>query len=376
MKLLLKTIAVTCLITGAVSADDYSPLTGEFVYTPELWTVASGGIERSSRYLHNFDLTLEWDLSKSGLEGGTLFIYGMSNNKSELTGDIVGDLQTVSNIDNGELYRLEEAWYQQEFSRGRVKLGLIDLNSEFDAIDAAGFFINSSHGIGPDFSQTGENGPSIFPSTSPAAMFEVTVSEQLRFTAGIFDAVPNDPNNPMAHKISLNEGALYVAEANYVASNDVRFALGGYLYSSEFDSLLTGVPESGNGGIYAIVAAPLSERLSGWLRAGFANSTINPLSHYIGGGLLLSKPFAGRDDDQLGFAIATAWNGDDNKQLLISQGSTPANAEYNFELSYNYFVNDKITIQPDVQYIVNVGGTKDLKNALVLGVRFQFALGF
>lgn len=139
MKLLLKIIAATSLITGAVSADDDSPFTGEFVYTPELWTVASGGIERSSRYLHNFDLTLEWDLSKSGLDGGTLFIYGLSNNKSELTGDIVGDLQTVSNIDNGEVYRLEEAWYQQEFSSGRVKLGLIDLNSEFDAIDSAGF---------------------------------------------------------------------------------------------------------------------------------------------------------------------------------------------------------------------------------------------
>lgn len=376
MRILIKTIAAASLIAGAASAQDESPFTGEFVYMPELWTVASGGIEQSSRYLHNIDLTLEWDLSKSGLDGGTIFIYGMSNNKSELTGDIVGDLQTVSNIDNGELYRLEEAWYQQEFEGGRVKLGLIDLNSEFDAIELGGFFINSSHGIGPDFSQTGENGPSIFPSTSPAVVFEYSASEQLRFTGGIFDAVPNNPDNPMAHRISFNEGALFVAEMNYMASNDMRFALGGYRYSSEFDALLTGLPKKGNGGLYAIVEAPINEILSGWLRVGFANSTVNPLNHYIGGGLLLSKPFAGREDDQLGFAVATAWNGDDNKQLLISDGSIPASAEYNFELSYNYVVNDMISIQPDVQYIVNVGGTKDLDNALVMGVRFQFAVGF
>ncbi len=362
MSTLLKAAAIISLAASSVSADDEGPFSGEFVYTPELWTV--------------LDFTLEWDLSKSGLDGGTIFVYGLSNNRSELSGDIVGDLQTVSNIDNGEVYRLYEAWYQQEFSSGRVKFGLIDLNSEFDAIEPAGFFINSSHGIGPDFSQTGENGPSIFPSTSPAAMFEVTVNEQLRFTAGVFDAVPNDPNNPMAHKISFDEGALYVAEVNYVAGNDVRFALGGYHYSSKFDALFSGLPEGGNGGVYAIVEAPLSDRLSGWLRAGFANSTVNPLSHYIGGGLLLSKPFAGREDDQLGFAIATAWNGDDIKQLLTLDGSTPASAEYNFELSYNYVVNDMISIQPDVQYIVNVGGTKDLDNALVMGVRFQFAVGF
>ncbi len=366
MKLSLNTIAAISFISGTAYAEDDSPFAGEFVYTPELWTVASGGLERSSRYLHNFDVMFEWDLSKSGLDGGTIFIYGLSNNKSELSGDIVGDLQTVSNIDNGEVYRLEEAWYQQEFSGGRVKLGLIDLNTEFDAIDTGGFFINSSHGIGPDFSQTGENGPSIFPSTSPAIMLEMTVSEQLRFRAGVFDAVPNDPNYPMKTKVSLGEGALYVAEINYVAGYDIRFALGGYRYSSKFDSLLTGVPEDGNGGIYAIVEAQLSDRLSGWVRAGFANSIVNPLSHYLGGGFLLSKPFARRDNDQLGFSIATAWNGDDMKQLLLTEGSKPANAEYNFELSYNYFVNDKITIQPDVQYIVNVGGTKDLANALVL----------
>ena len=376
MKLLVKAASVVCFCSSAAFAEDDGPITGEFVYTSELWKVASGGIATDMRYLHNFDIALEWDMSKSGLDGGTIFIYGLSNNRSELSGDIVGDLQTVSNIDNGEVYRLYEAWYQQELDSSRVKVGLIDLNSEFDAIEPAGLFINSSHGIGPDFSQTGENGPSIFPSTSPAAMFEVEFSEKLRFMGGVFDAVPNDPDNAMAHKLSLNEGALLIAEANYVADSGVRFGLGGYRYTSDFDSLLTNVPKGGNGGAYAIVEASINDRLSAWFRTGFANSTINPLSHYIGGGVVLSEPFAGREEDQLGFAIATAWNGDDYKQLLQSEGSTPANAEYNFELTYTYKINDMFAIQPDMQYIVNPGATRDLDNAFVVGVRFQFGLGF
>jgi porin len=49
-----------------------------------------------------------------------------------------------------------------------VKIGLYDLNSEFDVIEAAALFLNPSHGIGPDFAQSGRNGPSIFPVTSLA----------------------------------------------------------------------------------------------------------------------------------------------------------------------------------------------------------------
>lgn len=380
MKYIIPLVAATVLVAGTAFADDDgdqdSPIAIEFAYTPEVWSAASGGMQTGTRYLHNLDLTLEWDMSQSGLEGGTIFLYGLSNNKSELTGDLVGDMQTISNIDNGEVYRLYEAWYQQEFSNSRVKLGLIDLNSEFDAIETGGLFINSSHGIGPDFSQTGENGPSIFPSTSPAAVFEYAVSEQLRFTGGVFDAVPNDPDNPMRQKISFDEGALFVGEMNYVSEGDVRLAVGAYQYTAAFDTLLGAEPQKGNGGLFAIVETPLTDKLNGWVRAGFTNSTINPLSHYIGGGVVLSEPFAGREDDQLGFAIGTAWNGSDFKQLMANEGSEPADAEVNFEMSYFYQINDMIAIQPDVQYVVNVGGTKDFDNALVLGLRFHFAVGF
>ena len=45
-------------------------------------------------------------------------------------------------------------------------VGLYDLNTEFDALESAGLFLNSSQGIGPEFAQSGLNGPSIFPTTT------------------------------------------------------------------------------------------------------------------------------------------------------------------------------------------------------------------
>ena len=102
------------------------------------------------------------------IPGGTLFFYGLYNNNKTLSDTLIGDMQTVSNIDTTTATRLYEAWYEQAFGDGKssLKVGLYDLNSEFDAIDTAGLFLLSSHGIGPDYSQTGLNGPSIFPVTT------------------------------------------------------------------------------------------------------------------------------------------------------------------------------------------------------------------
>ena len=363
-------------VSGALAGDE-SPLTVEILYTGEVWQVASGGLETGTRYLHNIDLTLGADLDRYGIPGGSLFLYGLANNKAELSGDLIGDSQVISNIENGQVYRLFEAWFQQEISGFKYKLGLIDLNSEFDVIETAGLFINSSHGISPDFSQTGENGPSIFPTTAPAVLFDVSPGEGLQLSAGIFDAVPNDPARPERHKLSLGDGALLVAEVNYTAVNDLRLGLGAFTYTSRFEPLLAGPAGArrGNSGIYGVIEAPLGDRLAGWLRVGVANSTINPISHYAGSGLVLSAPFEGRPDDQLGLAVGVAWNGKDNKALILAGGGSPANSEIEIELAYRFTLSDNLALQPDIQYVINPGGARDLDDALVIGIRFEVGFG-
>lgn len=109
---------------------------------------------------------------------------------------------------------------------------------------------------------------------------------------------------------------------------------------------------------------------------GVVNSSLNPTSHYIGSGLVLTNPFIGRENDQIGVAIGAALNSNDFKTLLLSEGSMPADGEYNIEASYRYQINEYIAIQPDIQYIINTGGAKDLKNTLVIGLHFDVAFGF
>src|SRR3546814_14116465 len=101
----------------------------------------------------------------------TLFPYTTlfrSYNNGRSISDLAGDVQAVSNIETGvRALRLYEAWIDQKIGdAASVRIGLYDLNSEFDALDTAGFFVSSTHGIGTDFAQSGRNGPPLFPATS------------------------------------------------------------------------------------------------------------------------------------------------------------------------------------------------------------------
>ena len=148
--------------TGLASAFEFSA-----EYTADVLSVVSGGLSSGTEYLDNLDLELEVDVAEVWNAGaGRLLIHGLYNNGSTFSADRAGDLQVVSNIDAVEAWRLFEFWYEFGSTNWSVKTGLYDLNTEFDVNQAGGIFLNSSHGIGAEFGQTGQNGPSIFPVSS------------------------------------------------------------------------------------------------------------------------------------------------------------------------------------------------------------------
>ena len=357
------------------------------VYVADIWHNFRGGLRTGTKYLDNLDLMLTVDSRAFGVENGTFFAYGLYNNNTTLSDTLVGDAQTISNIDATQHFRLEEFWYEQRFAGGAasVKAGLIDLNSEFDAKDTAGLFIDSSHGIGPDFSQTGENGPSIFPTTSLAVRLDWKISHSLLIRVAAFDAVPNDPAHPKRLKLSWGEGTLFVAEGEYTLNSGTRIGIGGWQYSSQFDPILpvNGRKVRGNNGLYLYAEGPLyresqgmNEGLDGFIRLGVADSTINQFASYWSTGVVYTGLFKGRSADQTGLAIAYAVNGSDFKQSVFAGGGLADSAEINIELTYRAQLTDWFAIQPDIQYVINPGAAGGLRNALVAGLRFEIGASF
>ncbi len=364
----------------------------DLTYTGEIWRNTKGGLRRDTRYLDNLDIQLEVDMEEVfGLSGGTFFAYGLLNNGEEFSADVVGDAQVVSNIDAPYALRVLELWYQQNFLDDRLSflLGLWDLNSEFDANDTGSLFINSSHGIGAEIAQTGENGPSIFPVTSLAFRAAWKATDTLTLKAAVLDAVPGDPDNFSKTTIDLSddEGALTVVEASY-ENEGTKIAGGYWVYSGDFDHLTKtggmGMPlrEDGNDGFYVLAEQKVfseaddpDQGLSVFARYGVADDDFNQFKSYAGLGAVYTGLFPGRDEDQIGFAMALAENGSPYKRALAMSSSFADSREVNLELTYRAQITPWLALQPDIQYIINPGTDPALDDALVVGLRAEISLG-
>jgi len=354
------------------------------VYTSDVWHNARGGLRRGWRYLDNLDVTLTIDTERViGWRGASLFVYGLYNNGQALTGDLISDVQGVSNIETGvRAVRLYEAWVEQRFGRASVKFGLYDLNSEFDEHVTGSLFLNSTHGVGPDLSQSGLNGPSVFPVTSLALRADYQIDERLRVRAAILDAVPGDPARPRRTAIRLGggEGALLIGEAQYRTRN-TRAILGYWRYTARFAPFGAAPPSGaprGNDGLYMMVEQQLSrigvdgERgLAGWLRLGLADDRFNPIELNLSGGLVYTGPSAARAEDQLGIAVSRAQFGAPYRAAMAAAATPGTRSELTIEVSYRAVVTPWLSVQPDLQYIINPGGDSGLRDALVFGLRTQ-----
>ena len=362
------------------------------VYTAELWRNATGGLRRGERYLDNLDVTLTVDADRAlGWQGATLFVYGLYNNGRALSGDLVGDAQTVSNIETGvRAARLYEAWVEQRFAgdRASLKIGLYDRNSEFDTSDVGSLSLLSSHGIGPEFAQSGRNGPSIFPNTSLAIRGDYKLDDRWTLRAAVLDGVPGDPDHPArtAIKLGHGDGALLVGEVAY-AGGETKAAIGYWRYTARFPRIAPGTggdgqARRGNDGAYLVVERRLAhglkqadredkQGLAAFVQLGVADAGINPIARYLGGGLVYTGLFRREGDDRIGVTVARAEFGRPYRQRVAAGGSLADSAETVVELTYRTPLTKWLTAQPDLQYVRNPGVDPALGDALAVGIRFE-----
>jgi porin len=361
----------------------------EVGYIGEHWSVLQGGIEQGSRYLDNLDLIFAANLEHTLDVPVTLYAHALYNNGQQVS-ELTGDAQGVSNIESSaRALRLFEAWTEWRFgrdSRQSLRYGLYDVNSEFDVVPTAGLFIGSSHGMGREFSQSGHHGPSTFPVTSLALRHQWRIDDAWTWQTTVLDGVPGDPEHPDRTSIRLSgdDGALFLTEVSRTAPRLQKLALGVWQYTAKFDDLIAADAEGApirrptNRGVYvlgdaALVPASSAQsdvppRLSAFIRFGVANGDLNRFDRYLGAGLVL-RGLVG--EDELGIAIAQAYNGDAYRALAARVGMPTDRVETNIELTWRIPVAEWLALQPDVQYIINPGTDPQLRDALVVGLRFE-----
>ncbi|MEQ9451282.1 MAG: carbohydrate porin [Pseudomonadales bacterium] len=356
----------------------------DMVYTGE-WAQVQGGIEDGNTYLDNVDLILEGDLEQLwGWQNSTFRLYVLGNQGGSPS-SYAGDLQTVSNIDAPDTWKLYEIWYQRSWRAGAhsLRVGLYDFNSEFDVLATAGLFINSSFGIGAEIAQSGENGPSIFPTTSLALRMAVSNEAGYYAQAVVMDGVPGDPEQPHGTHVRLDgdDGLMLAAEVGHLDSTS-KLALGSWRYTRDVkrDASEEVIRAEDNWGIYALGESDLyseqdpAQGLAGFLRYGVAEQSINQLQNYVGLGLVYTGLFAHRDQDQFGLAAASAGLSRAYRRQQQALGETPAKRETTIELTYRAQITSWLALQPSYQYVVDPGGLETINNASVFLLRFELGL--
>lgn len=391
-RLPLRVLLASALALSAVRAQAGQLVSGaEFgaVYTGEVLYNQRGGIATGADYLDNLDLTLALDADKIwGWSGASFFAYVLYNNGATFSDSRVGDAQVVSNIETVRSTRLFELWYEQQFTAWDMssRIGLYNLNAEFYATSSSSIFINAVHGIGPDFSQSGEAGPSIFPNTSLALRLQQTLNENLTWRAAVLDAVPGDPDHPARTVVELrgDEGLLAVGELDF-HPGIYRLGWGGWRYSKRQPRLnehpgldeMKGAISWGSYGFAEVALAGDTldtASVRGFVRGGVAEHSVNRFENFIGVGLAFDGVLWKCPRHSLGFGYARVQNAAKYRDVQASQGLETLNAETDLEVVYQFPVGQNLVLKPDIQYVINPNTDPNLKNSLVFGLRAQLSL--
>lgn len=386
---------------------EQNPLEVSVTYTGEFWANLSGGRETGTAYLDNIDINLEIDFGALplGLEGTTVYIYGLGNQGNSIS-RLIGDVQGASNIESRNSWRFFEIWVQKKLflAKSSILLGLYDINSEFNVLNSSLLFLNSSHGLDASLALSGVLGPSTFPYTSMGGRIKVNPIGGWVFKAAVLDGIPSNPENTEGTKIFWRErdGLLYLAELalysvrggqlerrNRTARlqrlldrgaadpGGYKFAIGGWAYSKKRPGWRQNASEERDIGIYAMgeyhiytEAEDPAQGLTIFGRTSLANDRINRLAGYLGGGLTYRGLIRGRPLDDIGISAAHAINSSVYRNVgPMFNGRTSEKAETNFEFTYLSVLTSSVSIQGDLQYIINPNMNPETPNALAAGVR-------
>ena len=369
-----------------------------------------GGLRDGATYTGLLHLRLRWIVPTASAWRGTSAFIDLRDIHGGHASELAGDAQGVSNVDGPDGAAVHELWVQHNFQWSGVSLlgGIYDLNSEFDRLQAAGLFLNSSFGITPEFSESGTTGPSIFPRTAAALRFSVKPWNGALLRAALVDGESLERPDGSHALFKRGDGVLEVIEWSMLRRPDAtgdeplaprifgrfsplptyedKIAVGVWHYSRHLPEAGTSgddaeTPRDASEGGYVIGewrlfgrGADAKRQVSGFAQLGIASPATNRFGSYVGGGLVATGWLFGRDSDQVGLSVASAQAGGTWRRNAALAGGHPAKAETTWELSYLSQVQKWLTLEPDFQLVNHPGADAALRNALVFQLRSEITL--
>jgi porin len=384
-------------------------------YTAEVWGNTVGGLKQGAVYTGLLEFGANVDLEKLiGWKGASIHNNWFWLSGRDASEDLVGSFLTISNIAGFNTLRMDELWFQQNLLDDRIsiRLGQIRADTEFVISESGLLFLNATLGF-PAFMYTNlpDGGP-VYPMGTLGIRLALTPVQWFTFQTAIFEGnkFPQDVNrHGFRYRLNQKFGYFWINEAKFLwfGNEDSSglpgtFKVGAWFHTAKFANPNDGELLDGNYGFYFIVDQMLyrqpgemvaaasgkddtmvsgdkdakkktDHRLLWFARVGFEPKDQNFIGFYFDTGLTYKGLIPSRDDDTIGIAFKYAQLTPSAQRSFSRAGSTPAGAEMALEFTYQAQVTEWLTVQPDIQFIINPGGTQDLNNALVIGARAVIA---
>jgi len=393
------------------------------VHTFDLMSNVTGGIRRGTVGGGKLEGMIGIDLEKlAGVEGLSFYANAFQLHGNNGPGrNLVGNLNTISNIEALPTTRLSEAWLEQSLfgGKGSIRAGQLVVDTEFLFSQYFSFFISSDWPTNPAVNIP-SGGPA-YPLSTPGVRFKLDPTPQTTFLLAVFNGDPagqcgaDDPEkcNRYGLNFRVNDPPFVISEVQYRYNQDAKakdpaggIRLGGWHHFGRFndlrfdiDGLSLANPLSngiarqfrGNSGIYAVYDQQLyrpagADANSGVLwftRVAYSPPDRSLVDLYVDGGLIFSKMIASRPDDAFGASflyshISKRARGLDLDTRLFTGLLVPLrDYELSIDISYSASIMPGWTLEPNLQLIVHPGGniplpgskTQAIGNATIIGVR-------
>lgn len=337
----------------------------------------SGGIKKGSVLMALLDVSAGYQAKESIFRNTEFFFHFLKTAGKPASGNLIGDVQVASNIEGTSSLFFYELWLKQNIGSFSLLAGMHDLNTTFLVSDHAGLFLNSSFGISPAITL---NMPvSIFPVTTFGTNFSFE-KEKFTFISGFYnhnyEFVAEESFHIKNH--FFKKGFFFINEVQYRfgKNSSTQMKMGMFMKKCSIDTvdIYEGCLSAKNYGGYffadhTFYKNSASEKsVNGFVQINLNPQKINFASQYTGIGLTFEGFISKKHTDIFGLSVARV------KLNQLNELNEYVNGDYEtaIELTARFVIFKKLTVQPDLQYIIHPGGV--LSNALTGMLRVSYQI--
>ena len=374
-------------------------ITPSVTFETDLAGNVSGGRSTGFAEADNLGLNLVFDLKKlADIPGATFLASAAQRSGSSLSQDRIGNVFSVQQVYGGETFHLIDLAWQQELLNDRVEvvMGRIAAGDDFLVSVADYLWMQNAFDGNPVGIFFNAPGMTAYPAATWGARVKIRPTPRSYLMGGIYNGDPSIRSDAYHGANFTLHGPLYVMGEGCYQINGLPgdslyrgdYKVGFWYDNSVFTDYNTvgyGTPSStirGGWGVYSLfdqVIFPFGTRASQRGLAVFGSviattrEDISQMPWFFTFGFICRGAFSSRPTDLMGVAVAYGqFSGDlfdaESREHIMDPTIDPQTHESVIEASYRFrFDKNSLFFQPNVQYVINPGGTEKYNNALVLG---------